>query len=156
VNISRYYTTMRVCILIISALLTSCDLFYPKVYDVPTEVEPYIQEYRTQANKHGRYVLIDNIEVNFSTFMHDDNPAVVKTRHETIVMTINREIWDSYENDTTKREAVIFHELTHKVLDRRHEPDSVFSLMVKAPDLRMYKFQRDSLLKELFSNTSSH
>jgi hypothetical protein len=129
-------------------------MFYPSVYDVPYDVEPYVMEYRKQAELHGAYVDVSNLEINFTDFLPDNKPASARFQHETILVVINRDIWNSYESDTTKREAVIFHELSHKALNRRHVPDDSLSLMQESPDLRMYKYQRDYLLNELFSTSS--
>lgn len=135
--------------LFIVVLLSSCDIFYPSVYLVPEDVQPHIDNFINEGALRGRDIVIDNIEVQMTSISNDLTPANVQMRHETIVLRLDKIKWDN-EKDLFKREAIIAHELAHKVLNRDHVPSDSLSLMNAKPNLNKYESFREYFLDELF------
>jgi len=130
------------------ALALSCSKhnnFVP-VYQVPVELQPYIDSFVKEAANRGHSIVITNLIVQYDTI--SDGPLCGSCNSLDLnapiqkVITINTNLpcW----NNSTELETLIFHELGHCILGRKHtlvllpngDPKSIMTpsnLMIYSP-----------------------
>jgi hypothetical protein len=153
-----------------AALFVACqqgEIPEIKVYEVPAELEPYVDLFEQEAAKRGQNITIDNLRVLYEgdlldgtaagtcTYPHLDNPI------PTIRFDTNSVNWT---NNEYSREILVFHELGHCVLNRRvHRDDDLpngnFASVMRSTGAQLYGgalngFKRDYYLDELFDENT--
>ena len=163
---------VKICLMAI-LLLAACDRnddFKP-VYDVPADIQPFIDSFIHEASLRGVEITITNLIVTY-----DDNPsnavcgscnssASVSDIQKIVTLKSGAPCWI----EPPELEALVFHELGHCVLGRLHLSDQLpngdpKSLMVEnnvglyAPCLYPIEnepcdnfFKREYYLDELFN-----
>jgi len=134
----------------------------PKVYDVPAIVQPFIDDFIDEAAARGHLIEIDNLIVEFEgnldngdaaglcTFQTDNSPPHIRLDTTST----------NWKNNIYSREALVFHELGHCILDRRGHisdllPNGNFASIMRPKGEQLYggtinTFKREYYLDELF------
>ncbi|MEZ4828208.1 MAG: hypothetical protein R3C61_18265 [Bacteroidia bacterium] len=161
--------TFRLYFLLIIATLVACkkENVPVKVYDVPAELQFYIDLFEQEAAKRGQTLDIDNLRVMYEgdlvngtaagtcTYPHADDPIPTIRLDTTSV---------NWTNNEYSREVLVFHELGHCVLNRREHRDDVlpngnYTSIMRSTGAQLYggplnQFKRDYYLDELFDPTT--
>lgn len=153
------------------ALLVSCSQDEPspvQTYDVPTEVQIHVNNFIAEAKARGRDdITIDNLVVEYETNLNngdaagictypfDDNPPHIRLDTTSA----------SWQNNYWSREALIFHELGHCILNRRSHRDDVmlngnYASLMRTRSAQFFGeslnyFKREYYLDELFDESTS-
>lgn len=105
----------------IALVFTGCGKEAPEVLQLG-EFESYVKDFEQEAAVLGRNVQVTNLVVAYGDLPQSYYRASCKlTPGETPVITVNQESWDSLSE--IDRRAVMFHELGHCILNRRHKND---------------------------------
>ncbi|MEO1450561.1 MAG: hypothetical protein AAFV07_13615 [Bacteroidota bacterium] len=138
----------------------------PNTYEVPSIVQPYIDQFELEASKRGQDIQIDNLIVDFGGELTDNtgNTAAGQCRpafsgeptpHITLDTTSA-----NWRNNDFSREMLVFHELGHCILDRLQHKDDLlpngnFSSIMRTVGYQLYGdntlFKREYYLDELFN-----
>lgn len=156
--------TQKVCILFIFVAVGGCGQS-PSI-EIDSSLQPYYDRFKTEAEKHGRALASDKISIQYA----DD--LTLPGRGETLgkcyfkkdipivqVSTFFKALPGSLGD--LEREKIMFHELGHCLLHRKHtsetwlSPDNKeieASLMIQTPiDVYQYKTYRAHYIQELFT-----
>lgn len=138
-----------------------------KKYEVPDIIQPYIDDFIAEGAKRGENIIIDNLVVEFTTSIQDREAAGLCTfATENGPPKIQFDSTSAnWQNSIYSREALVFHELGHCILDRRQHKDDImsngnFASIMRTKGEQMFggqinNFKRDYYLDELFdANTS--
>ena len=98
------------------------------VYDVPAEFEPYVQKFITEAKMRGYIISIDNLIIKYDStlsllYCATSNVTSTENDIQRIILFNTHKCWQN----NAQLECLIFHELGHSILGRKHDP----SLMPK-------------------------
>ncbi len=110
-------------LLIFSSCLFSCKKD-KEHYSVDSELNPYLDLFLSEAKSHGFNFDVekDGLIMKFSDL---ENPTIgLCTYSDPILVEIDRTYWNNvtqYENCEDLRQNVVFHELSHGLLNRRHD-----------------------------------
>jgi len=109
---------MKIMLLILFPLtLTTC--YRKDFFHAPDEFIPYVEKFITAGNKRG--ILIqpgkEGLIIEFGV-LENHQLGKSKPNHSPQIITINQAIWPDL--DTFQRKALIFHELGHCLLQRKH------------------------------------
>ena len=153
-------------LLSIVCLMLSCKKERPKVYTVPSELQSYIDKFEQESGIRGEVLFIDDLVVEYGENLELDNVTAAGLCHyETddtgprIELDTTSLNWDINEHS---REALVFHELGHCILDRPHintrMKNGNYKSIMKASGEPVFAgfnlFKRDYYIDELFdSNT---
>ncbi|MDX2248765.1 MAG: hypothetical protein SF052_18405 [Bacteroidia bacterium] len=161
--------TFRLYFLSVILLLAACkrEDVPVKVYDVPAELQVYIDLFEQEAAKRGQTITIDNLRVLYEgelvngtaagtcTYPHADDP-IPTVRFDTTSL--------NWTNNAASQEILVFHELGHCVLNRREHrdeqlPNGNFASIMRSTGAQVYggalnDFKRDYYLDELFDPTT--
>ena len=105
-------------------LLLACSETEPEVqYNVPQEIQPYIDSFIQEGSQRGQTIIIDNLIVELTTPVNNaGNPVcgvtfgeVIGQKQNLIRIDIECEAWRA---GGAAREVLIFHELAHAFLLR--------------------------------------
>lgn len=145
--------------------MTGCMLFpfdQTIEYRIDPLLQPYLNEFYKQAEQRGfqyndQYNLIMIAQdANTGRFVDQDNPKVLLSglsimNGDQRIVYIDKQMFE-FADDTATIEAVVFHELGHALIRRKH--CNCYSIMNNDVvfDLKGYKNNRDILLDELFNN----
>jgi len=113
-----------------------------ELFQVDSTFLPYVQNFELAGVSEGKDVKITDLIVAFG-----DTPSMNETGvceiadNETPKVTINQRIWNTLSN--TDRQEVVFHELGHCVLRRRHQSSEMmgFGGMTRIPESIMYPYR---------------
>lgn len=94
-----------------------------QIYDVPAELQPYVDLFVKEAYKRGQDVSVSHLTMMF-THSYDDKPILATCTYADNVIRIGKAFWD-WAGPTT-REQVVFHEFGHCLLGRDHDNGSTF------------------------------
>jgi hypothetical protein len=92
------------------------------VYQVPSELQPFIDSFIKEAANRGHVITITNLIIKYDTTSEDSlcgscNSLALNTSVQKIItITPNQQCWDN----NTELETLIFHELGHCILGRQH------------------------------------
>ncbi len=159
-------------------LLVGCHEKEPaSVYQVPAEIEPYIQTFLAEAKLRGKDLRINNLIVEFGTPEHQEicgeclQTSGKPDRQKRIIISTQSSCWA----DITPRvrEGLVFHELGHCILGRinhkdTHLPNGDFASLMNTNDVTLYapcvyelsgsncdqSFKRPYYLDELFDENT--
>jgi hypothetical protein len=115
----------------------------PKQYSVPADLEPYVQAFRDIAQQRGQAIPSDNLIIAFGATQRQDacgecTRAAGKTPR--IVLKADDLCWKNASQQ--EREALIFHELGHCLLNRDHRadrfPNGIYVSLMNADDVGIY------------------
>lgn len=152
----------RLLLLLLSLSLFACQDRDAKVYQVPAELEPYIEQFVVEAAKRGRRLVVDDLIISyrhniFTANAHAAGICRKRFGHTPIIhIDTTSPNWRASE---MSREQLVFHELCHCLLDRRHRNDTLlngnFASIMKSSGETLYgprltAFKRDYYLDELF------
>ena len=119
----------------------------PKQYNVPSDVEPYVQAFREAARRRGQTLLADNLLVSFGTVQTPTacGQCTRQTgRTPRVVISTNADCWQSASS--YERECLIFHELGHCLLNRDHVvnrfPKGQYVSLMNPDDVSLYAICR--------------
>ncbi|HUP58614.1 MAG TPA: putative metallopeptidase [Bdellovibrionota bacterium] len=88
------------------------------------EFATYVDMFQEEAASHGQPVKVTDLIVRFGTMENPYERGICEIAgDETPVITINQEAWDQMSED--EREPLMFHELGHCVLRRKHRADQI-------------------------------
>lgn len=163
-------STFRLYFLSVVVLLAACkrEDVPVKVYDVPSELQVYIDLFEQEAAKRGQNINIDNLRVLYEgdlvngtaagtcTYPHASDP-IPTVRFDTTSL--------NWTNNASSKELLVFHELGHCVLNRREHRDDLlpngnYSSIMRSTGAQVYggalnDYKRDYYLDELFDPTTS-
>lgn len=160
---SNYAYLQKAAAMIMSTLLcvmlSSCAQEIPRRFQVPASVMPYIIEFELQATLHGKNIKIDDLIVKIKPEIAS-NSAVGLCYYSANGSTPEIHLLEWYWNlaSDIHRENLVFHELGHCILGRKHDndiglsgvPESIMNYYLIAP--HQYETNRAILLQELFGN----
>lgn len=115
----------------------------PKQYQVPAEVEPYVERFREAARQRGRAIPADNLIITLGVPRSQAACGqCLRQPGQTprITLSTNALCWK--DASTEEREALVFHELGHCWLNRDHRddrfPTNAFVSLMNAGDVSVY------------------
>lgn len=124
---------MRIIILLI--LLSFCfscndEGNTPIIYDVPPEVEPFVQKFIEEGKARGVNLNIDNLIVELTAPVENNGVFVCGVTYgEVIGLPQNRIEIDTqclaWRHSEVSQEVLVFHELGHAILLRQHRTDQL-------------------------------
>ncbi len=147
-------------------LITSCNKDREKVYNVPSDIQAYIDDFVQEAANRGIELVVDDLTVEYMTDLElDGQEAAGLCYSETsdAPPTIHLDTFSLNWQSPYTREVLVFHELGHCVLGRGHTsqllPNCNFASIMKPSGDPIYTsinlFKRDYYLDELFLESSS-
>ncbi len=151
------------CFLACLFFLASCQKERPKVYEVPNDIQVYIDNFEAEAQARGHSIIVDDLVVEFGFNLEADGTEAAGLCHyETtdvgprIQLDTTSENWQAH---LESRETLIFHELGHCVLNRPHINNTLangnYKSIMKASGEPIFAafntFKRDYYLDELFN-----
>jgi hypothetical protein len=137
-------------------LFTSCSLFYEPI--IPSEVEPYVDQFIYEGAKRGVHVNKDRMKIKFEDLGSRVGSAYYyRPRY---FVKLNPKNWAVYNED--QRCYLVFHELGHAVLKRRHDDtmiDGRYASIMAAgrihhtvhPQSNYFRNYYDEYMLEMFS-----
>ncbi len=115
----------------------------PAYYSVATELEPYVQRFRDEAQKRGKPIAINNLIVEFGQTSQQDvcgECTLEPGKTPRVVLTQNALCWQ--QASAQARECLVFHELGHCLLKRPHLtkqfPNGSFVSLMNPDDRTVY------------------
>ena len=131
------------------------------VYNVPPGAEIFVQRFVAEAKQRGRDIEVDNLIVNLKDDITHDGDAYCgcsqeKKGQKIIDINTSRFCWTSGD---LYREAIMFHELGHTLLERDHDdsklPNGDWASLMSSGLLDYYvydsvQYKRNYYLDELF------
>ena len=123
----------------------ACQEELDPVYQVPDEIQPYVDKFLEEASKRGFDYQIDNLIIQYDNELGAEVCGVCSSNSQVPsqqrIIRINPKC--NYNGDL-ELETLIFHELGHCVLDRRHEatllPNGDPKSIMVANDISLYSF----------------
>jgi hypothetical protein len=116
--------------------------------------ESYVTQFEKASTENGKDLAVDNLVIEFGSI---DPLKLATCTHDGIpTITVSKSNWDTLDED--EREKVLYHELGHCVLDRRHDDEKGSgrewkSLMIPYPGkISDYKDHKKEYIQELFSS----
>ncbi len=116
---------MRIKLVVILTMLyllaSSCSEDEP-VYDVPLTFQPYVDAFIIEAAKHGQTIDFSDtgLSIQFRDAVDQETGGVCKGNHQ---IEIEKFFWEDLSE--FDKEGLIFHELGHCELNRRHRNDKL-------------------------------
>jgi hypothetical protein len=96
----------------------------PRQYSVPAEVEPFVQAFREAARQRNQAVVVDNLIVSFGKAQGQDVCGqCLQQANRTPRITLDTALTCWKNAGQQEREALVFHELGHCLLNRDHRAD---------------------------------
>ncbi|MEM6345602.1 MAG: hypothetical protein AAF927_17045 [Bacteroidota bacterium] len=152
-------------ILFVSVMLVACaeEPIPPKVYEVPAEIQGYIDLFEQEAADRGINLNIDNLRVEFQENLNNGTAAglcnfAINGEAPYIRLDTTSSNW---QNNPWSREILVFHELGHCILDRRMHRDELLpngnlASLMRSNGVQVYgggltAFKREYYLDELFN-----
>jgi hypothetical protein len=140
--------------LVLAGLATGCAR--QKTLDVG-EFLPYVQKFETVASQQGKTLKVDDLIMHFGqTDSAQEQAFCVLSSDASPTVVINEDVWNDL--DDVEKEALIFHELGHCVLFRRHNSEKtgagepVTIMNPYAIDSYLYRAKLSYYYRELFTN----
>lgn len=139
----------------LSTIGCGCAEKRDKVVEVPDEVSAYVVRFSQIGGDRGAPVAIDDLIIRFADIPNPfENGACEVAGNATPQVTLDVHAWASM--DDAEREALVFHELGHCVLRRRHRDDRIQGvpksvMYTYALNSSIYTYYYDSYLNELYS-----
>ncbi|MGR3810703.1 hypothetical protein [Jiulongibacter sp. NS-SX5] len=96
-------------------------------YRIASEAVPYVEDFFKEGDKRGVYLRKVNLIVEFTDSLENDlcgqciKPRGRKSGQRKVLIQRNSDCWNS--KHFLNKEALIFHELGHCLLDRDHKED---------------------------------
>jgi len=85
---------------------------------------PYVQSFQQQAKTHGQDVAVTDLIVKFGPMENKYERGICEINGDTTpTILINEEAWNQMSED--EREPLLYHELGHCVLKRKHRADQM-------------------------------
>ncbi|CCH55156.1 hypothetical protein BN8_04395 [Fibrisoma limi BUZ 3] len=115
----------------------------PPQYNVPTDIEPFVQAFRDEARQRGQSVATDNLIIRFGAVSDKDvcGECLLQS-NKTPVITLSNDPLCWQQMNAQERECLVFHELGHCVLKRLHKtdrfPNGAFVSLMNLNDVSVY------------------
>lgn len=93
-------------------------------YSVPASVEPYVQSFRTEAQRRNHPVSTDRLVIDFGDTQGEDvcGRCVLEAgQPPRIILSMDAYCWQ--QASANEQEGLVFHELGHCLLNRQHRSD---------------------------------
>jgi hypothetical protein len=88
------------------------------------QFSPYVEAFEESASQHGQSVKVTDLIVRFGKMENPYERGICEIAgDETPIITINQEAWEQMSED--EREPLMYHELGHCVLKRKHRADQI-------------------------------
>ena len=121
------------------------------------QFQPYVAHFEAHASEHGQTVKVTDLVVHFGRMENALERGICEINGDTTpTITINEDSWNKM--DENEREPLMFHELGHCVLHRKHKAEQMqtgvpSSLMnpYTIPDYT-YANYHDYYLNELYAH----
>ena len=151
-------STKKILLLILLFLQIACGTKETREFG---EFEPYITQFELEAAKHHWPLKIISLTVKFGT-LPSQTLAMCTVNHQESLITVNETRWSGLSN--TQKTIVLYHELGHCVLNRRHDNSEdpkkekkIKSIMHAHPLIASdYELHEDAYLAELFFENSDN
>lgn len=116
---------MRGLVFAISTIfIIGCNKHHNKQLSIAPEALPYVDRLLSDAHAEGLTLIIDDVIVEFRDELRvNENGRCTQAPDATPNILISRATWTWLNDD--EREELIFHELGHCLLNRRHVTESV-------------------------------
>lgn len=147
-------------IVAIAAFLSSCSMFEEPEFNIPSEFQPYVENFFKEAELRGFNIRTSNLQVIKEKDLSKNYSAKAMARNisknKKQLTIVFDEDWANFnlKNYPERVESVMFHELGHGVLKRDHSTtNGCYSLMFNGGCITCYENnpeQRKKLLDELF------
>lgn len=161
----RLNHSILLLVLFSMAFTLSCKRDDPTdVYQVPASIQPYIDDFIAEAQERGVTIERNSLIVTFEENLAGGNAAGTCTfrTSETAPHVRLDTTSFNWRNNLSSREQLIFHELGHCYLDRRHRedrmPNGEYKSLMRGVGEQVYgdalwAFKREAYLDELFNTT---
>lgn len=111
-----------VCFILCLFLVSSC--VRESDYEVNTSLEPYLNTFVEEAQKRGfdYSPMVEGLVMEFADL--EDSKAGICYHENPLRIEIDQEYWNNlagYANEQDLKKELIYHELGHGLIDRRHE-----------------------------------
>jgi hypothetical protein len=94
------------------------------VLQVPSQFAPYVQKFEQASTTQGPTVQVTDLIVKFGAMENQYERGICELDGDnTPTILVNEDAWDDMSED--ERESLIFHELGHCVLKRKHRADQM-------------------------------
>ena len=130
--------------------------FVPAEYDVDPAFQKYVNQFTVDAIRHNVTLDMSDLVIKFFKIEQKEKGLTTLGRcwvysHNTPTIEIHPKFW--HNMDDMKRKMLIYHELGHCKLKRRHTPNNVISIMHRfvLPN-HIHTDYYDYLITELFTN----
>lgn len=144
-----------------SIILAGCTTVTNLIKDDPlngyvdSELEPKVEEFYVEAAKRGAKLYYRKLTVVFG--LQEEDPAIVGACYIGLFSSyirINRLAWEILDNN--ERECLIYHELTHCLLRRKHCDTVVDGIPISIMNSNVleskdYVSNREKFINELFN-----
>jgi hypothetical protein len=134
--------------------------------NIESQLRPFIKKFVEEGEERGHFFDFDGFEATFSEEEIGDNEDICgrassfSDNRNTIVIRLNDNCW--IDQPGTTRQALVFHELGHSLLDRPHRDDRFDNGLVKSimetgmlgPYNEFTPLLRTYLVDELFDETT--
>ena len=145
--------------LVIGAIIILSACSKDKVYNVPPEVEVYVQRFEDEAQARGYDIEIKRLKVNFVDNLSNGGDAIAGRCNNPGGRTPHIELSSDFlEMSPEVQEQLVFHELGHCVLEREHVDafmsNGHYSSIMNThywTYLEGQEYKRDHYLNELFN-----
>jgi len=88
------------------------------------QFQPYVRSFQAQAAAHGQNVQVTDLVIKFGPMENKFERGICEINgDETPTILINEEAWNQMSED--EREPLLYHELGHCVLKRKHRADQM-------------------------------
>lgn len=153
---------MQKIIFVFFIALTACVNRPEKVYEVPEELQPFVETFMVEAASRGKRLVIDDLIIDYrdNIFIKQKKAAGLCTRRygHTPVIHIDTSS-ANWKASAATREQIIFHELCHCLLGRSHSDDTLqngnFKSIMRSGGETLYgpfltSYKRAHYIDELF------
>jgi Zn-dependent peptidase ImmA (M78 family) len=145
---------MRLLILLLS-LISCSEIDQTIYYRVDKRLSLYVDDFFIEANRNGVNLYKENLAVVITEDIDSYHSGTSSKLGSQRLVKINSFSYNAYKNDSIAIRLLIYHELGHALLNRRHSSD--FSIMNTSINYIQHFKKSDSistlLLKELFDKS---
>lgn len=121
----------------------------PGEVNIDPTFSAYVQKFKDEGESYGLTITIANIFIHFGDASQPPNqPGRCDKKDEFKEVIINKEHWKFY--DEFDKQIVIYHELGHCILNRRHRDDIISIMNTYKIWSSIYKFNYSKFNHELF------
>lgn len=136
-----------------SLIISSCSFIDEPIYEVESELEPYLESFIHEANIRGVNINPGDLIIKFEGHLDNGRIGEASRNRNISRVNISKPLWQPL--GSISKEMVMFHELGHLYIDFDHMDDHC-CLMSTIPcipnDRSTYNKDRESILDHLFGH----